>query len=143
MNIDLTKLIDLSYLFEKRPNPESAMLFGLAIIAGLMIIGSGITWIAYVRKERTLSLYRSIRERLVRWLFTGGFVTLILIFFRFEGIPYFGSRAWLFLWGVVLAIWSVTILIYILKKFPKERSLYQEQVERSRYLPKSKRVSTS
>ncbi len=139
MYLDLRKFFDPVYLFDKQPNPESKLFFGLAIVASFMIIASGLVWLIYVRKERTLPLYSLVREPVVRWLFMGGFVGLILIFFRFEGIAYLSSRFLLFIWAAILVIWLGLILRYILKKFPKERSLYQEQSLRQRYLPKPKK----
>ncbi len=121
------------------PPRESQLIFGFAIFFGLAIIISAIVWLFFVRKEQQEPLLRAIRRRIVLWLFVTGLVGLFLVFFRWQGIPYFAGRIWLLLWLIISAGWLALIGSYLLKKFPKERSLYQERLLRERYLPKPKR----
>ena len=138
--IDVTKLFSWNYLFEQRPDAQSNLVFVLAVLFGLAVLGSGLTWLYLVRKERREPLLVQVRVRFVPWLFTTGSVGLLLVFFRFEGVPYFASRFWLASWLIGSLIWLVRLLYYLLKKFPKERSLNAERLVRERYLPKSKRL---
>ncbi|MEK7460621.1 MAG: hypothetical protein AAB647_00200 [Patescibacteria group bacterium] len=136
--LDFKKLTDPSYILDLRPDSNSDLAFILSIVFGLAIIASGFVWLILTRREKAKPVLKGIRTRLVRWLFTTGFVGLFLIFFRATGIPYFGMRIVLLTWLLVSLIWLILILTYLLKKFPIERSLYEEHVLRERYLPKKK-----
>ena len=137
---DLTKLANLSYLIDQRPAPDSTLVLVLAILFALAIIGSGLLWFSLFRRERQYPILARVRERTVRFLFASGFVGLILVFFRWQGIPYFASRIWLLLWIVVTIVWLVRLLMYLLKKFPKERKIENNRMLKERYLPKSKLI---
>lgn len=137
MSIDWSKLINPAYLLEKQPGPAADAVFGAAIFFALFLIASGFVWLSFVRRERTEPIYKSVRERTVRWLFTTGFVGLILVFFRWQSIPYFGTRIWLVLWLIAAAVWFLFVMNYLLKKFPKERKIDEERKTRERYLPKA------
>lgn len=137
--IDLGKLVNWSYLFQSRPESNSELILALAILFAAAIVGSGIIWIMLVRRERTNPMLEPIRQKLVNALFYTGFIGLLLVFFRWQGIPYFASRFWLLLWLIISIVWIGRIVYYLLKKFPKERSLFEERLVRERYLPKAKK----
>lgn len=139
--IDLKKIIDFSYLTNRQPDPNSELIFFLSIVFGALILASGIAWLVFIRREQTQPVLTGLRRRLVRWLFTSGFVGLFLIFFRATGIPFLGMRLWLLLWLLASLGWFVTVCQYLLKTLPKERSLYQEQQLRDRYLPKARNAA--
>jgi predicted membrane channel-forming protein YqfA (hemolysin III family) len=139
--IDLKKLFDAGYLFDWLPPRESEIIFAFAVIFGLAIILSGLVWVYFIRKERFEPILQAVRSRIVFWLFVSGLVGLLLVFFRWQGIPYFAGRIWLLAWLILSLLWAVALLGYLLKKFPKERSLYQERLLRERYLPKPKKES--
>lgn len=138
--IDIKKLFSLEYLLQPQPVADSVLVFALAIFFCLVIIASGIIWIWFWKRERHEPIYQFVRSRWVNYLFTLGFVGLILIFFRWQGIAYLSSRTWLVLWLLIGLIWLVRIWRYLLKKFPEERRLYHERITRERYLPKAKNV---
>lgn len=139
--LDTHKLIDPTYLFAKQPEPNSELSFVFSILFALAIVASGLVWFILIRREKNAPYLRPLRSRLVRWLFTTGLVGLFLMLTRSAGIPYFGTRFVLLLWLIVVAVWFATIFIYLLKKFPIERSLYQAHQLRERYLPKTRTAS--
>ncbi|MBI4175402.1 hypothetical protein HY523_02165 [Candidatus Berkelbacteria bacterium] len=138
IDLDLTKLLNSRYLFARRPEPNSELLFTFAILFGLILISSGLLWLYFSRRERYEPFLMRLRIRLVRWSFTTGFVGLLLIFFRWQGIPYLSSRFFLLLWLVISTVWFLTLITYLLKKFPRERTITQSHQLREKYLPRAK-----
>ena len=135
---DLPGFFTISYLFESRPEPDSLLLLILASVFCVSLIGSGIVWLALARKAATLPPFEPIRARLTNLLFMTGLVGLFLVFFRWQGIAFLGSRIWLLLWLVVILVWFVRLVIYLLKKFPDERRLFVSKRQYERYLPRSR-----
>lgn len=140
IDLDLTKLLNSRYLFARRPEPNSELLFTFAILFGLILISSGLLWLYFSRRERYEPFLMRLRIRLVRWSFTTGFVGLLLIFFRWQGIPYLSSRFFLLLWLVISTVWFLTLITYLLKKFPGERTITQSHQLREKYLPRAKQA---
>ncbi len=69
---------------------------------------------------------------------TMGFVALLLMFFRQEGIRFFAWRFWLFLWVVGLVWWVSVIVCYMCKRVPNIKQEEDRRVRIEKYLPKSK-----
>lgn len=69
---------------------------------------------------------------------TMGFVALVLMFFRQEGIRFFAWRFWLLLWVAGLAWWICTIVSYLRKRVPDIKQEEDKRARMAKYLPKSK-----
>lgn len=136
--LDITKLTHLSYLMQARPTDKSTLVQVIAILFATSLVASPIIWLVGSRAGRANPPIGAVGSRLSRSMFTIGLVGLILIFFRWQGIPYFASRVWLLGWLVIGFWWLVRFVVYLLKKFPRERRLFEEERRYQRYLPKKK-----
>ena len=69
-----------------------------------------------------------------------GFFGLALIFFRFEAIPYLGSRLMLLILFLVFLIWGILIIYYWLRIMPREIKKKKEKENFEKYLPTGRQV---
>ncbi len=72
-------------------------------------------------------------QRLARLLAWSGVILLVLLFFRYEGVPFFSARFWLLL----LALGDLTWLVVIIRAFtkvPTQKRAWEEEQTRRRYL---------
>ncbi|MBI4434635.1 hypothetical protein HY635_02355 [Candidatus Uhrbacteria bacterium] len=72
-------------------------------------------------------------QRLARLLAWTGIILLVLLFFRYEGVPFFGARFWILLLALGDLAWFVVIIRGFLKVPVQKRAWEQEQTRR-RYL---------
>jgi heme A synthase len=129
-NIDINKLFSVSYIFQNAPNPEGlyrylAIFFGLEIVGALIIAAFG----------RQKSPTRKVKSSFFSLLLTTGIIGLSLIFFRFEEIPYLGSRLMLIILFLVLICWVAFIFWHWLIILPEEQREIREQQRFQKYLP--------
>jgi uncharacterized membrane protein len=57
---------------------------------------------------------------------------------------FFAWRFWRYLWLAALVAWAITWIVYLIRKYPKERADFKAYQNRQQYVPKSsKRKVTS
>lgn len=80
------------------------------------------------------SFARQPWQRLARLLTTTGSALLVLLFFRFEGVPLLSSRSWLLLLGIVDLAWGAAIIWHALARVPKQRAAWEQEQVKRKYL---------
>lgn len=133
MNIE--KLLTKSYVFEVTPNAEGlykylAIVFGLFILTALVLIVKSKNPPAGGEK-----IWKKFYAKIINLLLFGGAFGLILIFSRYEGISYLGSRLFLLILFLSLAFWAMIIIWYRFKILPKKIKELQKQKAFEKYLP--------
>jgi hypothetical protein len=136
--IDLGKLFNPGYVFESTPNSTGLYQY-LAILFGLEIIGAILITIFNRKKSAT----KRVKSSFFSLFLSMGIIGLSLIFFRWQMIPYLGSRLVLVLLFIVFIIWSVFIFWYWLMILPKEMAKVKEQERFEKYLPHASRRAKS
>jgi formate-dependent nitrite reductase membrane component NrfD len=56
---------------------------------------------------------------------------------------FFAWRFWRYLWLAALVVWAITWIVYLVRKYPKERADFKAYQNRQQYVPKSKRKVAS
>ena len=82
-----------------------------------------------------------VKKALRKWinlLLTVGLIGIVWYAFRFEGTPIFAKRIWAALILLGGLIWAGFILKYMLFKFNSDKSEYDNNLLKSKYLPKRK-----
>lgn len=125
------KLFQTSYLFEVTPNQEGLykyliFVFGALILAGLILI---------FKTKKQDKIWKKYFAKIINLYLVTGFIGLVLIFFRFEGIPYLGSRLFLLLLGLIAIIWLINIIWYRYKILPKKILDNEKEKIFNKYLP--------
>jgi len=132
----LKPLITLSYWFTVTPPPFLAPVFlvlGIAL-AVLLIAGIVIKWFAY-KKRGNPPLHR-VFSRLGRVCLTISLLGLLLYFFSYEQTMLVSARFWWLLLFAAAIVWTVFIILDILKRYPVEKQALAEKQAREKYLPK-------
>jgi hypothetical protein len=77
-------------------------------------------------------------DRYLGWLAVICVIGFPLIFCRAYLTPYFFAwRVWRYLWLASLLAWAITWVVYLVRKYPKERDNYLAYQNRQKYVPKS------
>ena len=129
--INFNKLLVKSYILETTP-PAVGLYKYLAIAFGIFILTA---FILIVKSKNKEEIWKSLYAKIINLLIFSGAFGLMLIFFRFEGIPYLGSRLFLLVLLLGLIIWSATIIWYRFKILPKKIKEYQKRKAFEKYLP--------
>ncbi|PIU24176.1 hypothetical protein COT12_02495 [Candidatus Berkelbacteria bacterium CG08_land_8_20_14_0_20_39_8] len=128
----LKNYITTDYLFSYAA-PQNQRLFLTAVGIFLLFIIISI-FLGYNR-----SIHKGLRSRLFNFFLTIGILGVIVLFFRFESIPYVGSRIVIFALIVVAIIWYFAITIYSFGKMQVEIRAIKNHQRYVQYLPKSKK----
>lgn len=136
-NIDLKKFLDTNYIFEKTPPPISDYLY-LAIVFAVFIALGIFFWIWYNRKT-AFSIWREFRFRLFNLFFYPGLVGLVLVFSRWQGIPYIGSRFFMLIELVIFIIWGFSTIYFRFVIIPKEIKEFEQRKQFEKYLPQKRK----
>ncbi|HLZ81353.1 MAG TPA: hypothetical protein VKP04_06950 [Ktedonobacteraceae bacterium] len=87
-------------------------------------------------KNRPIEKY--MLDRYLGWLAVICVIGFPLIFSRLYLAPYFFAwRVWRYLWLASLLAWAITWIVYLVRKYPKERSNYLAYQNRQKYIPRS------
>ena len=137
-NIDLKKFLDIRYIFEKTPPPNSGYLY-LTVLFGAFILLALAAWVVYGRRQKTVPVYLKMQGKVFNLFFYLGLVGLFLIFSRWQGIPYLGSRFFMLIELVIFIIWGISIIYFRFLILPKEIKEFEQRKQFEKYLPRKQR----
>lgn len=130
--MDLSRFATANYWLNTSPSAEIHNLkFWLILFSFLSLFG-GLTLI-----NRFIS--KRIRNKMATLLLLTGLIGLTLLFFRFEGIYLLSTRALFLVLFLISLFLLIDLLIYLVKKYPKELQAIAKYKEFSSYLPQKKR----
>lgn len=104
------------------------LLFIVGVVCRIVLI--------HKSKDRYLKL---IGKRLVTCCVTMGLLGVVLFFFSYEGIRFFGARFWYPLWTIGLLGWAISIARFVMKDVPAMREKNVKQHAKSKYIPGRKK----
>ena len=89
-------------------------------------------------------LIKGMLDRYLGWLAIICVIGYPLIFSRAFLYQYFFAwRIWRYLWLLGLLTWAVILVIYLVRKYPKERANFLAYQNRKQYIPKSSKRRTA
>ena len=134
----MDRFLTLRYYFI--PLPDSNFQFTKITLAiGLLLLAAGLALSIYRKKYFKDPIGKKILKKYPGHLYTYGFLILMLLAFREQGIPYLSMRLW---WFVLLACFLYTFgkLALNYKRDHKKRVTRKNQnTKNHKYLPKKKR----
>jgi uncharacterized membrane protein len=81
---------------------------------------------------------KNMLDRFLGWLAIICILGFPLIFARIFLYEYFFAwRVWRYLWLAGLLAWAIVWIVYLIRKFPREKAYYLEKEKRDKYIPKS------
>ncbi|MBU0706188.1 hypothetical protein KJ657_04345 [Patescibacteria group bacterium] len=134
----MDRFLHLKYYFIPLPDPNFQFT-KLTILIGLLMILAGIALGIYRKKYLKDPIARKILKIYPGRLRLFGFLVLLLLIFREQGIPYLSMRLW---WFVILImfLYSFLKLAFSYKKeYSRRKERVKKNISRHKYLPKKKR----
>jgi len=139
MGLDLSKLLNLSYLFSLRPSGLSVgfMIALLVIFVGLIVAAIGFEILKKIKQPD--NFIKKLWTKYATCFATLGVIGLLLVWFRQERLSLLGARFWLVVWLLGLAVWLGFIVKYQVKVIPLARKQIEERKMFNKYLPKKRK----
>lgn len=136
----------IQHIFAVNPGSGFKYYIPLLILAVILIIGSIIFASIYKKRKKYNFAFKRLFKKVSGRFLILGIILLILIAVRYENIPYFSMRLWLFIFFVVL-IYFIYKYIWICKTdYPREKGNVETKQRQSvksavenKYLPHKKK----
>ena len=93
---------------------------------------------------KNMPIIKYMLDRYIGWFSVICVLGYPIIFARaYLDAYFFAWRFWRYLWLAALVVWAITWIVYLVRKYPKERADFKAYQNRQQYVPKSKRKVTS
>ncbi len=93
---------------------------------------------------KNMPIIKYMLDRYIGWFSVICVLGYPLIFARaYLDAYFFAWRFWRYLWLAALVVWAITWIVYLIRKYPRERAEFLAYQNRQQYIPKSKRKVTS
>lgn len=134
--MDLQKLLNLSYMFDRFP--PAGFSWPLRIVLLVLFIGS-IVLALYANKQiAKKDLRKKLWQKIQVWGWTNGILGLFFVIMREVRAIYLSSRGWLLLFIIIMIVWLAFIIKFAKTKLPDKEELIKKQEEFDKWLPKRK-----
>lgn len=133
----MDRFLNLRYYFVPLPDPNFQFT-KLTLLIGALLILCGVAMGIYRKKYLKDSIARKILKLYPGRLKLYGFLILLLLLFREQGIPYLSMRLW---WFVVLALFLYTFLSLAFRykqEYSKRQKRMKKNAAKHKYLPRKK-----
>ena len=96
------------------------------------------------RFVKSKPIIKYMLDRYLGWFAVICILGYPLIFSRAYLFDYFFAwRVWRYLWLLSLVVWAALWIVYLVRKYPKERDSYLAYQRQQKYVPKSKKKAVS
>ncbi len=126
-------LITLHFWFNMRPGSLTAFsqtVFLLFMLA--LAILYFFCWL--IKKQKRKSLYNRIWRKLSSFSLTNFIISIFLLFFTYESLPFLSMRFWFMLWFLGMFVWMVFIIKEVLN-LPNIKAEMAKEQEYKKYIP--------
>jgi len=134
----MERFLNLRFYLAPLPDPNFQFT-KLTLLIGLLLIIAGIAFGIYRKKYLKDIIAKKILKIYPGRLKIYGFLVLLLLVFREQGIPFLSMRLW---WFVLLAFFLYTFIKLALKykkEYAKRKERMRKNTIKKKYLPKKKR----
>lgn len=133
--IDFSVFLQPNYWFDLTPAPLSSIT--IYFLLGFFVASVLAGWvIRFFQKRRSRDRFvQKVFQSIIRLLMTTGGLGLVLLFFSFEQVRFFGARFWYPLWLIGSLVWLFFILRRYFTVAPKERVKEELRRQKEKYLP--------
>ncbi len=134
------------YLLSPHPGSQFKFYIPMIILITILIIGGLAFSIIYKKRKKEDFAFKKLFQKTAARLILLGLLFLILTLVRYESIPYFSMRIWLYLSFLLLAFFLYSTIKTYKVKYPRERENLdirmhskKRKVSEKKYLPNKKR----
>ncbi len=128
-------LFTYPYLFNANPSYDIKFVIPLLSVFGFLII-LGLVLLVLARKNKKKKYKAVLIATIYNWCFWVGFVGLLLLFFRHEGIAFISMRFILLLWLIISVLWGIYIIVFYKRGYKKILKEYKKEEEKKKYFRK-------
>ncbi len=129
--MNITNLLKISYWTDLRPRYFGETTFYLVLG---VLIASLLAAIVIFFLKRKGGAYKKTLSQIYSLLIANFIVGSLLLFFRFELVPFLSARFWTGLWIISLLIW-IYFIIKEAKKIPAKIQALKLEQEKKKYIP--------
>lgn len=127
------QMLSISYWFSLTPPALAPIHVQLWVALALACIVAALLMRRLVIRRLTQRFLQQPWQRFARLLTWTGIALLVLLFFRYEGVPFFSARFWLLLLALGDIVWFIAIIRGFLR-VPAQRREWEREQQRRRYL---------
>jgi hypothetical protein len=115
---------------------EGPIVQAFAAVLGLVFVLAVMAWLLAPRLAPGHRLHQRLIVRAAKWALALAAIGLLLLFFRWQLVPFFSKRLWLLLWfAAVLA--AICYAIYYWRRwYPAHLAAWEDSERRRRYRPR-------
>ena len=128
--------LSLHWWFTLRPGPlESAFIRWALVLLIIILFGSAV-FCGVLRGRHCPAAFKKLYSKIIYWGATLGILSLVLLFFSFQEIPFLSMRLW---WGLLFLggmVWLVFILLSARHIPQKIQEGQRKKDEFFKYLPR-------
>jgi hypothetical protein len=136
----IQKLIQKDFLFTQTTPSDFRSLLSLIVFFGGLII---LTIFSLIIFRKINPVTSRIKAKVNSWMFSLGLTGLAIVFFRWQQLGFLSKNFILELLGVIWFIWLIIILVFVIRKYPKEAFDYQDKQRIAKFLPKPRKFKNN
>jgi hypothetical protein len=115
---------------------EGPIPIAFAIVLAIGFVVAIVAWLLAPRLAPEHRLHQRLIARLGKWVLGFCAVGLLLLLFRWQMVPFFSKRLWLFLWFVGAFGGASYVVYYWRRLYPSRLAAWQDSERVRRYLPR-------
>lgn len=131
------------YFIKSTPGTEFKYYIPLALFAALLLILAVISSVVYRNRKKTDFAYKRLFKNLSRRLILIAILVIVYLLVRYENIPYFSMRLWIYMIGALFLYFAYRYIKTYKIDYPKEKTNFTlshpEKKNENRYLPNKRR----
>jgi len=124
------------YLFSATPPLDNELTITLAIIFGVIIFLGIIIIAILAKKARRIPPYQDLKDRVANTFINFGIIGLMLVFFRWQEIPYLSAPILVLILIIVFLIYLSYTIMFWRRTTVKEIIKFKKEKAYRKYLPK-------
>jgi hypothetical protein len=131
---DLKQIFNYNYVFEYLPAwNKDVSWYNWLVFGAILALGLVLWLVTKLWKKNRYFLVR-LNDRVLPLTNFLGLTGLVLVFFRYQLIPFLSSRILIYLLVIISLIWFGNILRYFIKIYPIERQTAVELYRKKKYI---------
>ena len=134
--LHFSRLLDWRFWFALRPSALGEKTVLVVAIGFLVMTAAAIILKFFARARKKNPPEVKLLKKISKLLSTMAIVGLVLLFLSYEQIYLLGSHFWFLVWLAGVLVWAVFILLYVVKKMPREKEELEKKQKFLKYLPR-------
>jgi len=118
---------------------DGPLAVAFAVLLGVAFVLAIVAWLLAPRLAPENRLHQRLIVRLAKWVLGFSAVGLLLLLFRWQVVPFFSKRLWLFLWFAAVVGGIGYVVQYWRRVYPEQLAAWEDSERVRRYVPRAGR----